>query len=157
MLFCFLIEKVHPIFHNQWAPLFIFIGWILFSLLVGTVKNVWCVIFEGAIYGKVVMENGDNVPQHVENIEISWDAGSNARKCNPVLTNSKGEYRFDRDVPVGHYLSMTARDRYHREIRINVGEIEGVKWFVGLPISSGIPKRVDFTIPAIPSPTAVNQ
>ncbi len=33
-----------------------------------------------------------------------------------------------------------------------VGEIDGVKWFLGmprlrLPLSSGIPKQVDFTIP----------
>ena len=39
------------------------------------------------------------------------------------------------------------------KIMKNVGEIEGVKWLLGierwrLPLSSGVPKRFDITIPA---------
>lgn len=43
----------------------------------------------------------------------------------------------------------------------NVGEIEGVKWFLGierwrLPLSSGVPKRFDITIPTNYTPPIYN-
>ena len=135
-----------------------FIVSLLISILVGIAAEIWRLLFQGTIYGKVVLKNGDVSPQPLENIEISWNAGSATKPCTPVFTNSEGEYRFERDVPVGHYLSMTAKYGKHNEIRENVGEIEDVKWLfgiehLGLPISSGAPKRVDFTIHPTP-PTA---
>ena len=50
-----------------------------------------------------------------------------------------------------HYMSLKYPNR--SKIVKNVGEIEGVKWFLGierwrLPISSGIPKQFDIIIPA---------
>ena len=79
----------------------------------------------------------------------------------PVFTNSEGEYRFECEVPIGYYITMTAKYGNNREIEKNVGEIEDVKWLLGirrlgLPISSGIPKQVDFVIPSMPSSTAGN-
>ncbi len=48
------------------------------------------------------------------------------------------------------------RPGYYREVYQRVDGFEGVKQFLGLPISSGIPKRVDFVIPDIPPPIIGN-
>ena len=148
-------KPIHPIFNNRRQPVLAFMAWILISHLNGIVADVWRGFFEGTIYGKVVMKNGDADPQQVENVEILWSAGSATKQVAPVFTNSEGEYRFDREVPIGYDITMTAKYGNNREIEKNVGEIEGVKWLLGsrrlgLPISSGIPKRVDWTIHAIP-------
>ena len=107
------------------------------------------------------MKNGDADPQQIENVKILWNAGSVTKQCVPVFTNSEGEYRFECEVPIGYYITMTAKYGNNREIEKNVGEIEDVKWLLGirrlgLPISSGIPKHVDFVIPSMPSSTAGN-
>ena len=148
--------------NNRWMPLLIIIAVILIYVFKGTATEIWSGFFEGTIYGQVVMENGDTDPRQLENIEISWFISDFVKKCKPVLTNSKGEYRFDRDVPIGYNLSMTAKYEigkpgYYREVHERVDEIEGVKWFLGLPFSSGILKRVDFVIPDIPPPIFGNQ
>ena len=155
-------KPVHPIFNNRWMPLIIVIAAILIDLFSGAAVYIWSGFFEGTIYGKVVMENGDTDSRRLENIEISWYTSDKIRQCKPILTNTIGEYRFERDVPVGYPLYMTAKyeigkSGYYREIRKMVDEIEGVSWFLGLPLSSGIPKRVDFVIPEKPPPIFGNQ
>ena len=97
-------KSVHPIFNNRWQPVIGFIAGILFSTLSGIAADIWRGFFDGTIYGKVVFENGDIDLQHAENIEISWSAGSVTKQCAPVFTNSKGEYRFDGEVPVGYNI-----------------------------------------------------
>ncbi len=154
-------KPVHPIFNNRWQPLLAFIAWILISHLNGIVAGVWCGAFEGTIYGRVVMKNGDADPQQVENVEISWRVGPGTKQGAAVFTNSKGEYHFEHEVPIGYHITMTAKYGNNRKIEKNVGKIEGVKWLLGskrlgLPISSGIPKRIDWTIHAIPVATAGN-
>lgn len=154
-------KPVHPIFNNRWQPVLIFIAWILISHLNGIAANIWRGFFDGTVYGRVIMENGDVDPQQFENIEISWLVGYGTKQSNAVFTNSKGEYRFEREVPIEYHITMTAKYGNNCEIEENVGAIEGVKWLLGirglrLPISSGIPKRVDFVIPSISSSTVGN-
>ena len=125
---------------------------IVIPILHAIVNEVWCSFFRGTVYGKVVMENGDTDPRNLENVEISWSTKNIFKRCNPVLTDANGEYIFERDVPVGYYVSMRAKYKtgnpvYTHTIYEGFDEIAGVRWFLGLPFSSGIPMRVDFVIP----------
>lgn len=147
-------------FNNRWYPItilvLIFVMFIVIPILQAIVVDVWCSFFKGTVYGKVVMENGDTDPRKLENIEISWSTKNFFKRCNPVLTDANGEYIFERDVPVGYYILMYAKYEtgnpvYTRTIYEGLDEIAGVRWFLGLPFSSGIPMRVDFVIPNIPS------
>ena len=120
------------------------------------------VFFKGTVYGRVVMENGDTDPSQLENIEISWSTNNFVTKCKPVLTDSQGEYIFDREVPVGYNVSMYAKYEtgnpvYTRTVYEGLDGISGVRWFLGLPFSSGIPMRVDFVIPYRPPQTIKNE
>lgn len=155
-------KPVHPIFNNRWRPAIGFIAGILFCMLWNFATDTWRGFFDGTIYGKVVMENGNTSPQPVENIEISWSVGSDDKQCTPVFTNAEGEYRFEREVPIGHGLIMTAKYGKYGEIIEYVDGIKGVKWLfgfkrLGIPLSSGIPTQVDWTIPSIRAPTANSQ
>lgn len=143
-------QPVHRIFNNRWIPLVIVVAVILIYILQGIGEEIWNRFFEGTIYGTVVMVTEDNTREPVGNVEISWSTGFGIKQCRPVLTNFKGEYRFDNDVPLGYHISMTAKYGYQHETHQSVGEIEGVNWFFGLPISTGVHKRVDFIIPYNP-------
>lgn len=154
---------VHPILNERWMPILIVVVSLMIDFFFGSPTEIWSRFFEGTVYGKVVMENGDTDPNRLANIEISLYISDFAKKCKPVLTDSNGEYRFERDVPVNaESLSMTAKYEagspgYYREVYQRVEGIEGVKRFLGLPISSGIPKRVDFVIPDMPPPILGNE
>ena len=114
----------------------------------------------GTIYGQVTREDGDTM--RLENIEVSLHFSKMAKKWKPVLTNSKGEYRFDKCIPGNlKYIAITVKygsgaPGHYREITKIIDGFEGVRKFLGLPISSGIPKRVDFVIPDIPPPIIGN-
>ena len=138
---------------------------MIIVMFLGTSTEIWSRFFEGTIYGQVTREDGDS--NRLENIEISLGFSDLAKekipkKWRPVLTNSKGEYRFDNCVSVNDQtIHLTVKYEsgtpgYYRKIRKNVEGIEGVKRFLGFPISSGIPKRVDFVIPDIPPPIIGN-
>ena len=149
---------VHPILNDRWMPVLIVVVSLMIDFFFGSPTEIWSRFFEGTVYGKVVLENRDTDPNRLANIEISWYISDFAKKCKPVLTDANGEYRFERAVPVNaESLSMTAkyeagRPGYYREVYQRVEGIEGVRRFLGLPISSGVPKRVDFVIPDIPPP-----
>lgn len=138
---------------------------MIIVMLWGLSGEIWSRFFEGTIYGQVTREDGDT--SRLENIEVSllyikMDNKKVPKKWRPVLTNSKGEYRFDNCVSVNDktiYLMVkyeSGAPGYYREISKNVEGIEGVRRFLGFPISSGIPKRVDFVIPDIPPPIIGN-
>ncbi len=156
-------KHIHPIFNNRWKPVTDYIIAILILMLIGIPKIIWSGFFDGTIYGTVVMANGDTDPRNYEEIEITWKASNTVKKSKPAIINTNGEYRFDRDVPVGEYITLTVKygpieNGYRREIKEYPGFLEGVKWLfgserLGLPLSSGIPKRVDFTIPPVPTLT----
>ena len=97
--------------------------------------------------------NSETTTIPIERVEISYGAPNFTRLCIPVFTNAEGEFCFERDVPVGHDLTLTAKIGNNRCMREDMGEIERVKWFLGmrwlgLPVSSGVPKRVDFIVPS---------
>ncbi len=101
---------VHPILNERWWPVLIVVVSLMIDFFFGSPTELWSRFFEGTVYGKVVMENGDTDPSRLANIEISWHISNYAKKCKPVLTDSNGEYRFERDVPVHcESLSMTAK------------------------------------------------
>ncbi len=115
----------------------------------------------GTVYGQVIQE--DRGTNRLENIEMSLSIGHSGEKWSPVLTNAKGEYRFEKCVPV-HLKYIVIMAKYEsgasggtREITEIVDGIAGVKRFLGFPISSGTPKRVDFVIPDIPPPIIGNE
>ena len=130
----------------------------------GAPKEIWSRFFEGTIYGQVTREDGNT--NRLENIEIfigsEFAKKEGPKKWRPVLTDSNGEYRFDNCVSVNRetiHITVkyeTETSGYYREISKHVEGIEGVRRFLGLPISSGIPKRVDFVIPDIPPPIIGN-
>ena len=138
---------------------------MIIVMFLGPSTEIWSRFFEGSIYGQVTREDGNT--NRLENIEVylGFTGDSTKRipkKWRPVLTNSNGEYRFDNCVSVNsNTVRITVKYEtetpgYYREIRNRVEGIEGVRRFLGLPISSGIPKRVDFVIPDIPPPIIGN-
>ena len=146
------MHKPISLFNNRTRPIFKIGGILLLLIGIGIAREVWFSFFSGTLYGKCLIEHDDTPALPIENIEISWDAGTKIRRSTPVFTNTKGEYIFERKVPVGYNIVVTATFENDHHITKYVGEIEGVKWFLGipwlrLPLSSGIPKRVDFTIP----------
>ncbi len=156
----------HSLFNNRWYPITIIVLIIVMFILIPILKiivvDVWCSFFKGTVYGRVVMENGDTDPRKLENIEISWSTDNIFTTCKPVLTDSQGEYIFEREVPVGGYVSMYAKYEtgnpvYTRTVYEGLDGISGVRWFLGIPFSSGIPMRVDFVIPYRPSQTIKNE
>ena len=161
-------RRVHPVFNDRWTPLFAFIELNIFcsifgmvrgisySLLLGVlitmIKNAWRKCFKGTIKGIVVLNQDRLSFIPLENIEVSYSHPL-IDPVTPVITNSSGEFRFERNVPVGRDFTVTAKIGSRKYIHQNVGELEGVKWFLGLrwlelPISRGIPKHVDFIVPS---------
>ena len=155
-------KPIHPIFNNRWSPFLEWIAALLILMFLNVAANIWRGFFEGTIYGKVFIENGNTSQQNLEGIEISLDVIGSNKKCKPVLTNGMGEYRFDHNVPVGCYLWINVKYGKNQRHEEFIETIEGVKWlfgdrrFLALPISSGIPKRVDLGIHPIISQHAGN-
>lgn len=137
---------------------------LIIAMFWGAPKEIWSRFFEGTIYGQVTREDGDT--DRLENIEIFIGSElakkEGPKKWRPVLTNSKGEYRFDNCVSVNRetiYLTVkyeSGSPGYYRKFSKNIDGIEGVRRFLGFPISSGIPKQVDLVIPDIPPPIIGN-
>ena len=158
-------SPVRTTFNYHYIPGAIFGIVTIILLFLGTSMEIWSRFFEGTIYGQVIREDEDT--NRLENIEVSLNFEGDLirripKKWRPVLTNAKGEYRFDNSVSVNRntiYITVkyeTEIPGYYREIGKDVEGIEGVKRFLGLPISSGVPKRVNFVIPDIPPPIIEN-
>lgn len=152
-------------FNYHYIPGAIFGIATIILIFFGTSMEIWSRFFEGTIYGQVIREDGDT--NRLENIEISLNFEGDLirripKRWRPVLTDAKGEYRFDNCISVNDKTVLltvkyeTETPGYYREIHNSVEGIEGVKRFLGLPISSGIPKQVDFVIPDIPPPIIGN-
>ncbi len=129
---------------------------IAFVIIITIIAQIWRRLFFGTVYGKIVLDN-NILQQHANKIEFFLTANSRKKKINPVPTKSLNELQFDCKVPVGCQITFTATDGNDEVINENVGEIEGVRWlfgipYFGLPISTGVPKRVDFIIPYNPPP-----
>ncbi|RKU28813.1 hypothetical protein C6497_08620 [Candidatus Poribacteria bacterium] len=161
-------RRVHPVFNDRWTPLFVSIGVYIFSVnfgfvegisysillgvLITIIKNAWRKYFKGTIKGKVVLNQDKISFIPLKNIEVSYSHPLVA-PVTPVKTNSFGEFQFERNVPLGRDFTVTAKIGSRKYIHQNVEEIEDVKWFLGLrwlgiPISCGIPKHVDFIVPS---------
>ena len=158
-------KPVRKTFNYHYIPGAIF-GIATISLVFfGTSMGIWSRFFEGTIYGQVIREDGDT--NRLENIEVSLNFEDDLfrripKKWRPVLTDANGEYRLYNCISVNdETVRLTVKYEteipgYYREIHSSVEGIAGVKRFLGLPISSGIPKRVDFVIPDIPPPIIGN-
>ena len=129
-----------------------FFGIILLELVIETVKKKWRAAFRGTVYGNVVLKSDGVSSVPIKDIEISWGPSHHRTKQTfPVITNAKGEFRFE-NLPLQPYLMLTATLTKDRYIHQDIGDFEGVKWFLGrrwlgLPLSSGVPKRVDLIVP----------
>ncbi|RKU09258.1 hypothetical protein C6501_15615 [Candidatus Poribacteria bacterium] len=164
-------SKVHPVFNDRWIPVFAFIelyllcsifgtlAGIAYSILLGIAvtftKNKWRNFFKGSILGKVVVGKSGSTFTPLENIEISYSHPL-LEPCTPTRTNALGEFSFENEVPLGKDFTLTAKIGNKNYIHQDIGEIEQVKWFLGarwlgLPISPGIPKRVDFVVSPVES------
>ena len=102
------------------------------------------------------MENGETDPEKLEDIEILWESKSFLNRGASVFTDAQGVYRFERRVPVGSYIPLTAKYEtgtagIYGVVYEGVDGIAGVRWFWGLPFSAGVPTRVDFVIPERPT------
>lgn len=168
-------KKVPPIFSVQWSPVLIvievcllgiifgiifgnsiriFYFVLLLNVVINVVKKKWRAFFKGTIHGKVAMKYNATTIIPLENIEISYSYPM-AEPRTPAFTDAAGEFRFEREVPLGRDFTLTAKIEKigkNRYVHQDIGEIEEVRWFLGrrwlgLPISSGIPKRVDFVVP----------
>lgn len=125
---------------------------IIFAIVfvINFVIEKWRVAFYGTVYGKVVIKNNDTTTIPLKNIEISYSSPFLEKPAFPVFSDAKGMFRFERVVPVHKPITLEAKvEKEH--IYQHIGKIEGVKWFLGkpslgLPLSSGVPKYVDFVI-----------
>ena len=156
----------HHIFLNFFGPVKGLLCAILFTSLIAyvieTAKKKWRSYFKGTVYGTVLTNSDSNASVPFKNIEISWGPSHHRTKKDiPVITNEKGEFHFENLPLKPNNLTLTAKLTNNRYINQDIGDIEGVRWFLGkrwlgFPISSGIPKRVDVVIPDIPPPIFSN-
>ncbi|RKU25989.1 hypothetical protein C6497_14490 [Candidatus Poribacteria bacterium] len=164
-------KRINPIFNVQWGQVIgFFVIYILLSIfdihsiigineiilvismgiLHNIVRFIWNSKISGTIYGKVTYEKKDILSDVKSDIKITCGILDKKEHYSQAITNSKGEFRFDQNVPLGSKLRITA-NMGDQEITHTVDEIEGVRWlfgikYFGLPISTGNSKRVDFTI-----------
>ena len=124
---------------------------ILLFFVIETVKKKWRSFFKGTVYGNVILKNVGNPSIPLKNVEISWGPSHHLTKRDaPVITNAKGEFHFE-NLPLRPNLTLTAKLTNNRYIHQAIGDFEGVRWFLGrrwlgFPISSGVPKGVDFIV-----------
>ena len=135
---------------------------ILLIFVIETVKEKWRSFFKGTVYDDVILKSDGNPSIPLKNVEISWGPSHHLTKRDtPVITNAKGEFHFE-NLPLRPNLTLTVKLTNNRYIYQAIGDFEGVRWFLGkrwlgFPISPGIPKRVDFIIPSMSSPTTAAQ
>ena len=135
-----------------------FLCTMLLHFVIETVKEKWRSYFTGTVYGTILMESNSSSSVPLKNVEISWGPSHHlSRKDTPVITNKKGEFHFESLPLRPNNLTLTVDLTNNRYIHQDIGDFEGVRWFLGkrwlgFPLSSGMPKRVDFVIPDIPPP-----
>lgn len=127
---------------------------ILLYCVIETVKEKWRSLFKGTVYGNVFLKS-DSIPSiPIKNVEVFWGPYHQRTKQNtPIFTNTKGEFHFD-DLPLKPNLTLTAKLPNNRYVHHAIGEIEGIRWllglpWLGLPLSSGVPIHVDFVVPPV--------
>ena len=127
---------------------------MLLHFVIETVKEKWRSFFKGTVYGNVILKS-DSIPSMpIKNVEISWGPSHHlTQQDTPVITNTKGEFHFE-NLPLGPYLTLTAKLSNNHYIHQAIGDFEGVRWFLrkrwlGFPISPGTPKRVDFIVSTV--------
>ncbi len=119
-----------------------------------TVIRKWRSLFKGTVYGNVFLKSDSISSIPIKDVEVSWGPYHQRTKQNtPVITNAKGEFHFD-DLPLKHNLTLTAKLPNNRYVHHAIGEIEDIKWllglpWLGLPLSSGVPIHVDFVVPSV--------
>ena len=163
LIYYSIIENTyHHIFLNIFGPRKGFLCALLCTLLtifvIETAKEKWRSYFKGTVYGTILMESDSTSSVPLKNVEISWGPSHHlSRKDTPIITNEKGEFHFESLPLRPNNLTLTAKLTNNRYIHQDIGDFEGVRWFLGkrwlgFPLSSGVPKRVDFVIPDIPPP-----
>ena len=110
--------------------------------------------FYGTVYGEVVIKDNDMTTIPLQNIEISYNSPFLEKPGDPVFSDAKGKFCFERIVPVDKPITLEAKIEKDRIIYQHIGKIEGVKWFLGkpslrLPLSSGVPKHVNLVVPTL--------
>ena len=145
----------HYIFSDLFGPIIGLLCTLLCILLITFVMETAIEkcrsFYKGTVYGTVVLNSDNTSPAPIKNVEVSWGPSHHLRrKDTPVITDEKGEFRFE-NLPLRPHLTLTAKLTNNRYVHQVIGEIEGVRWFLGrrwlgFPMSSGIPKRVDFMI-----------
>lgn len=123
----------------------------LVNSAINFIANKWLAAFNGTIYGKIVVKNNNTTIIPLKNIEISYNSPLLEKPGIPVFSDAEGRFRFERVVPVHKPITLEAKIGKDRLIYQHIGKIEGVKWFLGkpslrLPLSSGVPKHVDFIV-----------
>lgn len=154
------------IFFNIFGPTKGILCAILCTLLINIVieiaKEKWRSYFKGTVYGTVLTKSDSNSSVPFKNVEISWGPSHHLTKKDvPVVTNEKGEFQFENLPLRPNNLTLTAKLTNNRYIHQEIGDIEGVRWFLGkrwlgFPLSAGMPKRVAFVIPDMPPPIIGN-
>lgn len=152
----------HHIFLNIFGPvkglLCAIISTLLINIVIEIAKKKWRSYFKGTVYGTVHTKSDSNASVPFKNIEISWGPSHHLTKKDvPAITNKKGEFHFENLPLKPNNLTLTTKLTNNRYIHQEIGDIEGVRWFLGkrwlgFPLSAGIPKRVDIVIPDLPPP-----
>lgn len=138
------------------------ISTFLIGFVIETAKKKWRSHFKGTVYGTILTKSNSNSSVPLKNVEISWGPSHHVTKKDlPAITNAKGEFHFESLPLRPNNLTLTAKLTNNRYIHQDIGDFEGVRWFLGrrwlgFPLSSGIPKRVDLMIPDIPPPIIGN-
>ncbi len=130
---------------------------LLITFAIETATKKMRSLFKGTVYGTVVLNSDNTSPAPIKNVEVSWGPSHHLRrKDTPVITDEKGEFRFE-NIPLRPHLTLTAKLTNNRYVHQVIDDFEGVRWFLGkrwlgFPMSSGIPKRVNFVISDMPPP-----
>lgn len=129
---------------------------MLLYCVIEIVKEKWRSYFEATVYGNIIVKNDSLSSIPIKNVEISWGPyHQRTKQITPVITNAEGEFHFD-NLPLKPNLTLTAKLPNNRFVHHAIGDFEGIRWllglpWLGLPISSGAPKRVDFVVPLVES------
>ncbi len=131
----------------------VFYSFLFLQIVINWIKKKCHAFFRGTIHGKVVMKNSDTTITPLRNIEVYFSYPT-AEPRKPVFTDATGKFRFECEIPIGKSITVSVKIRKtgkSRFIHQDIGEIEAVKWllgkrWIGIPISSGDLKHVDFVV-----------